>query len=285
MIGLQIANEVNLTLSPDSSDGGPIAGRGALVEGVIAARDEVRRRGPRHLEDRLQLVLAARPRGRAGGFWRELRDGARFARSVDWLGLDVYPGTVFPPSLGLGGAPEAIVGALAASLRCFAGRIGIGRRVPIKVEEKRLAHVTAGPARPRPRLLESMVRAVHRRRATFGVTDYRWFNLRDADTSSPALFQHFGLLESDYDSKPAFRSYRRLSNGTLGGGEGGRRHGLGRARTDRADHRRRAGHRGGVGSPPRRAGRSLSLWWASSPRSCSASPRSAARTPRPSRPT
>ena len=65
---------------------------------------------------------------------------------------------------------------------------------------------TVGPRSRRPspyatqaRLLESMVRTVHRYRGTFGVTDYRWFNLRDGDTSSPPLFQHVGLLESDYE--------------------------------------------------------------------------------------
>jgi hypothetical protein len=60
------------------------------------------------------------------------------------------------------------------------------------------------------RRLRNMVRAVHDYRGTFGVTDYRWFNLRDADSSAAALFQHFGLLESDYDGKPAFGAYRAL---------------------------------------------------------------------------
>jgi hypothetical protein len=55
-----------------------------------------------------------------------------------------------------------------------------------------------------------MARAVHDYRGTFGVSDYRWFNLRDADSDSTALFQHFGLLESDYDAKPAFAVYRDL---------------------------------------------------------------------------
>jgi hypothetical protein len=54
------------------------------------------------------------------------------------------------------------------------------------------------------------VRAVHDFRGTYNVSDYRWFNLRDGNTSSPALFQHFGLLEDDYDPKPAFSVYRSL---------------------------------------------------------------------------
>ena len=61
-----------------------------------------------------------------------------------------------------------------------------------------------------------MVRAVHDYRGTFNVTDYRWFNLRDADSAAPGLFQHFGLLESDYRAKPAFGVYRGLVR-ALGG--------------------------------------------------------------------
>ena len=211
VVALQITNEVNLTLSPDSSDGAYRGARRALVAGVVAARDEVRRRGSRQLKIGFNWFWRLDP-ATERGFWRSLRDlgGRRFAASVDWLGLDVYPGTVFPPTVERGGERDAIVTAL-ATLRCFAGRTGIGRRVPIKIEEN--GWPTLPPGRgyaTQARLLESMVRTVHRHRGTFGVTDYRWFNLRDGDTSSPALFQRFGLLESDYDPKPAFNRYRRL---------------------------------------------------------------------------
>ena len=97
------------------------------------------------------------------------------------------------------------------SLRCFARVPGIPRTTPIKVEEN--GWPTLPPARgyaEQAQRLRRMVRAVHDYRGTFGVTDYRWFNLRDSDSSSPALFQHFGLLESDYDPKPAFAAYREL---------------------------------------------------------------------------
>jgi hypothetical protein len=61
-----------------------------------------------------------------------------------------------------------------------------------------------------------MVRAVSDYRGTFNVTDYRWFNLRDADSTAPGLFQHFGLLDSGYRPKPAFSVYRGLVR-ALGG--------------------------------------------------------------------
>jgi hypothetical protein len=212
MTALQITNEVNLTFSPDSSDGAYERAREALVAGVVAAKEEARRR---RLDERLKVGFnwfwrldSAAERS----FWSSLRrlGGRRFARSVDWLGLDIYPGTVFPTTLPPGGEHDAIVTAL-ATIRCFARGLGISARTSIKVEEN--GWPTQPPGRSYERqaeLLDSMVRAVHRFRGTFGVSDYRWFNLRDGDTGSPLLFQHFGLLESDYDRKPAFERYRRL---------------------------------------------------------------------------
>ena len=88
---------------------------------------------------------------------------------------------------------------------------GIPDTMPIHVEEN--GWPTCGRARlgrAGKRWPSLMVRAVHDYRGTYNVTDYRWFNLRDADSSSDVLFQHFGLLESDYRPKPAFGAYREL---------------------------------------------------------------------------
>ena len=98
-----------------------------------------------------------------------------------------------------------------SSLRCYAKIPGIPPSVPMKVEEN--GWPTQPPGRSyakQAEVLKLMVRAVHDFRGTYNVVDYRWFNLRDGDTASPLLFQHFGLLESDYDPKPAFEEYRRL---------------------------------------------------------------------------
>ena len=55
-----------------------------------------------------------------------------------------------------------------------------------------------------------MVRAVHDFRGTYHVTDYRWFDLRDHNTSSENFQHHYGLLRDDYSPKPAFGVYRDL---------------------------------------------------------------------------
>ena len=49
-----------------------------------------------------------------------------------------------------------------------------------------------------------MVGAVHEFRGTYNVTDYRWFDLRDHNTSSANFQHHYGLLRDDYSPKPAF---------------------------------------------------------------------------------
>jgi hypothetical protein len=64
---------------------------------------------------------------------------------------------------------------------------------------------------------------VHDFRGTYHVSDYRWFNLRDGDSSAPQPFQHFGLMTSAYVPKPAFDRYRRLvAELTIHRGAGGR---------------------------------------------------------------
>jgi hypothetical protein len=211
VVALQIANEVNLTFSPDSSDGAYEGAREALVRGVIAAKDEALKRGYRQLEIGFNWAYRVDPASETS-FWQGVRDrgGQEFVRSLDWIGLDAYPGTVFPPAESEGGERDGIVNGMSA-LRCYARIPGIPESVPMKVEEN--GWPTQPPARSyekQAEVLELMVRAVHDFRGTYNVSDYRWFNLRDGDTASPLLFQHFGLLESDYDAKPAFAVYRRL---------------------------------------------------------------------------
>jgi hypothetical protein len=212
VVAIQVANEVNLTFSPDSSDGAYQGARQALVDGVIAAKDELRRLGlTRQIQIGFNWAYRLDP-GSETSFWNAVRDrgGRAFVRALDWVGLDAYPGTVFTPVNTPGGERDSMVNAMSA-LRCYARVPGIPASVPMKVEEN--GWPTLPPARSYARQEEAlrlMVGAVHDFRGTYNVTDYRWFNLRDSDTSSPMLFQHFGLLEDDYDRKPAFGAYRSL---------------------------------------------------------------------------
>jgi hypothetical protein len=54
------------------------------------------------------------------------------------------------------------------------------------------------------------VTAVSAVRSRLGVTDFRWFDLRDADSSSTSFESQYGLLRDNYSPKPAFAVYREL---------------------------------------------------------------------------
>jgi len=98
VVAVQVTNEVNFTISPDSSDGSYDGARDALIQCLIAAKQEALRRGFRQLTVGFNWFWRTDPSNEAS-FWNYLRDhgGPAFVHAVDWVGLDAYPGTVFPP--------------------------------------------------------------------------------------------------------------------------------------------------------------------------------------------
>ena len=210
VVGIQVTNEVNLAISKDSSDGGYAGAKDALISGVEAAKGEARRRGFNQLEIGFNWAYRSDP-GSEDSFWNYLRDhgGPAFVRSLDWVGVDAYPGTFFPPVVSPGGETGALVNAF-SSFRCYAATPGIPATVPIHVEENGWP---TGPGRGYDRQLEAldtMVHAVNDYRGTFNISDYRWFDLRDSDTTSPNFQQQYGLMTDEYQPKPAFDRYRTL---------------------------------------------------------------------------
>ncbi len=206
---LQITNEVNLTFSPNTSDGAYLNARTALVQGVIAAKHEGQRLGYRQLSVGFNYAYGLNP-AQDADFWRSIgsEGGKPFRDAVDWAGIDLYPGTFFPPNVTDFG--DSMAEALAATRRCFMPLAGLGPSVPIHVEEN---GYPTGPGRPESTqlsALEGFVRAAQAFRGTYNVSKYSWFGLRDNDTSAPDFQSHYGLLRSDYTAKPAFGRYCRL---------------------------------------------------------------------------
>ena len=221
VIGLQIANEVNLTFSQDSSDGSYKNARDALVRGVIAAKQEATRLGYTQLRIGFNWAYRTDPASETS-FWQALRDrgGPAFAHSLDYIGLDVYPGTFFPPAESdMGGYRDAMVNAMSA-IRCYATIPAIPPTVPIEIGENGWPTYGGRSYDDQANILRVMVQAVQDFRGTYNVRDYRWFNLRDSKTGDAGIFQNSGLLEDDYDEKPAFAAYRELvSRYTAGAGQ------------------------------------------------------------------
>jgi hypothetical protein len=209
--GFQVTNEVNFAASGDSSDGVYAGARDALIQGVIAAKEEARLRGYSQLRNGFNWFYRTDP-GNEDSFWNYLGDhgGKRFVDAVDWVGLDVYPGTFFPPATPPASAGDFVINALSQLRQCFLHAANIPKTVPIHIEEN---GYPTGPGRSyadQRAALESMVGAPNTYRANYNVTNYFWFDLRDADSSSPNFQQQYGLMRDDYTEKPAFGAYRGL---------------------------------------------------------------------------
>ncbi|GAC1436719.1 MAG: hypothetical protein NVSMB51_08760 [Solirubrobacteraceae bacterium] len=205
VVSLQIANEVNLAFSPNTSDGAFLHAHEALIEGLVAAK----RAAHRYPQLRIGFNwadLGGLPNDDA--FWRSLHD-RRVQRAVDWVGIDTYPGT-FPPR-PLPDPRAAMAASLARLRRCLMPLAGLGPGVPIHIEET--GWPTDGAARPEAeqlRVLRGFAAAAHDFKRSLGISDFRWFNLRDNNTAAAGMQAHFGLLHDDYSPKPAFSAYRRI---------------------------------------------------------------------------
>ena len=108
-----------------------------------------------------------------------------------------------------------MVAAMSQLRDCFMPIAGLGQGVPIHIEENGWP---TGPGRSESEqeaALRSMVSAASTYRGNYNVTEYRWFDLRDHNSSGPNFQQHYGLLRDDYSEKPAFGAYRELVR-TLG---------------------------------------------------------------------
>lgn len=213
VIRLQVTNEANVSGAPDASDGHYTGAKDALIDGVMAAKAEVRSTGYQQI--RVGFNWAYSTDRTETAFWRYLRDhGARaFADAVDWVGLDIYPGT-WGPLLDTRDLSRGTAAAIDAAFRALRQRYmplaGLSAKVPLQVSEN---GYPTGPGRTEAMQVTAMkaaIAAVDSARKTYNVTDYRWFDLRDADSASGGLESRYGLLNDDYSPKAAFAAYRDL---------------------------------------------------------------------------
>jgi hypothetical protein len=208
VVGVQITNEANVPGQPDASDGDYPGVEQALVRGVRAAKRESHRAGRGDIEVGFNVAAQAPP-----AFWRRLRTegGPSFGRAVDWVGVDLYPQTW--TSTGARG-PRAAGAAMRAELRRLRrGALptaGIPRRARLHVSENGFP---TGPTRDEAQqaeLLTAAIEAVAAVSRRYGVSDYRWFGLRDANSSEPSFEAQYGVLRDDYTPKPGFHALRQL---------------------------------------------------------------------------
>ena len=218
-VSLQVTNEANQGGSPNTSDGYYAGAEDALIDGVIAAKGETRTDGFGQVKIGFNWAYANDGRERA--FWRYLgqHGGRAFVGDLDWVGLDAYPGTWGPALAGRGLAAETasfMERALRSLRTTYLPLAGIPHTVPLRVSE---TGYPTGPGRSdamQVTVMKAAVEAVDRARGTYNITGFRWFDLRDADSSSSSFESQYGLMRDDYSPKPAFGAYRslvaRLSN-------------------------------------------------------------------------
>jgi len=214
---LQVTNEVNVTVAPDAADGAYAGARDALVDGVIAAKNEARRGGFGHLAVGFNWANQV---GRSEtAFFSALRakGGAAFADAVDWVGVDAYPGT-WGPALPSGDLAAAVRSSTLRTLRTvrrtLLPRAGLARAA-LHFSE---SGYPTGPGRTeamQQTVMRSVIRTLAETRETYGVEGFRWFDLRDADSANPSFESQYGLTRDDYSPKAAFWGYRDLVT-TLG---------------------------------------------------------------------
>ncbi|MFG1794573.1 hypothetical protein [Nocardia sp. NPDC049149] len=204
LASLQVAEEANH--SGPGGDGGFPAVRQAIVDGVLAARDEVDRLGI----DVLIGCNATPIFDPAQEFWTDLgrRGGSEFVAALDYVGLDFFP-DVFRP-IAAGQLADAVGGVLTGFREQSLTAAGIPDTTPMHVAENGWP---TGPDRSYARqseVLDTVVRTVDALAAALNITTYEHFALRDADSDRQDLNFEFGLLRSDYTPKPAFARYREL---------------------------------------------------------------------------
>ena len=215
--GLQITNEVNIDYSKNTSDGHYKRAVEALVRGVITAKRTSVKLGYRHQAIGFNYAFRSSGTGHAtdAEFWRAVgrRGGARLRKATDWIGLDIYPGTFTPgillpvPIVDFG---DSFLEGVAQLRECYMPKAGFKRSTPLRVEE---TGYPTGPGRSEAtqlRATREFVRTASAYRGTYGISDFRWFGLRDNNSAGPNFQSFFGLLADDYTPKPAFAEYRRL---------------------------------------------------------------------------
>jgi len=212
VVGFSITNEANFPVSPNTSDGAYEGVVDALVRGVAAARDEGLAIGRPDLVLGFNVAWRYAPQSDAR-FWDDIGAKATpaFRKALDYVGVQVYPGLVWPPAKRPGvSAGEEVIEALTLVRDCYMPKAGLGDGTDLWVSENGYATNSGRSEAAQAAMLDSTVRAVHAFSGELGISDYRYFNLRDNDSDGADLFAAVGLLRDDYAPKPAFAGYRGL---------------------------------------------------------------------------
>jgi hypothetical protein len=203
---IQVTEEPNNPQTATGGDGASPNVREAMIDGVIAAKEEARA-----LRLPVGVGVAFAPSfNPSDDFWPDMarRITPDFLAALDYVGLDFFP-DVFRP-LPTPDVETAVEGVLTHFRDVNLRTGGIPASVPMRVTEHGWP-TGAGRSHSRQAdLLERVVRTIDRCREPFNITQYECFMLRDGDSRRPEMACQWGLLHHDYSPKPAFEVYRQL---------------------------------------------------------------------------
>ncbi len=214
LVALSITNEGNFDGSRNTSDGAYEGVVDALVRGVVVAREELDAMGRSDVELGFSMMWRWRPDSDRR-FWEDIDARAdehpAFRGAVDYVGLQVYPGLVWPPAKRPGvSAGEEVIEALTLLRSCYMPKAKLGPEVDVWVSENGYPTNLGRSEESQAVDLQSTLEAVRKWSGELGISDYRYFNLRDNDSDGSDLFAAVGLLRDDYAPKPAFGTFGGL---------------------------------------------------------------------------
>jgi hypothetical protein len=217
VVAMTITNEVNVNFSPNTSDGSYTSAKDALIEGIEAAHAEARRRGFSQLRFGFTYAYRFSPQGDASFFvYLGAHGGSAFRAALGFVGLDFYPGSVYPPVMSPWDTYRTEMAQALGTVRdCFLPMAGVGAHTPIWITENGVPTGATMSEAAQASALTQLVAAARAYSGTFDVTDYRWFNLRDSNSSVtgslPGVATTFatdGLLRDGYTPKPSYSAYQ-----------------------------------------------------------------------------
>jgi hypothetical protein len=136
LTALTITNEVNLPISPNTSDGAFARALRAIVRGISVAHRTLARIGRRDVSLGFSYAYRWLPDSDLA-FWDDLgaQGSKRFRRALDYVGVQLYPGLFWPPDLLTETAGEATLEALTLVRDCYMPRAGLGARTELWITE------------------------------------------------------------------------------------------------------------------------------------------------------
>jgi len=215
LVALQIGNEPNNTTSAAAGDGAYPGVINAIAHGVPAARTALTAAGRPDVAVGFNWAAGNSPCS-TEPMWSQLRlaGGNAFISAVGWVGIDVYPGTWSAPAQTTFPTARLVNSTVTDSLRCLRTQHMATAHLPasvtITVAETGYPTDAGRSETTQATVLQQTIAAIESVRDKYGVTDVRWFSLRDANTASGQLENGYGLLHDDYTTKPAFAAYQQI---------------------------------------------------------------------------